>query len=213
LIIVKDNGGEALHPKRTVAIRVAFIAIFAALAIGGNYALSALPNVELSSVMVFLSGFLFGPFIGALVGFIAMLIYQFWNPWGAFLPPIGLAVIGCTIFIGIVGGILGKALHRLDQSDSRWFLVPALFGVLLTLFYDLVTTFAYSFTFAIPFIVTILTGLPFMIIHIASNTVLFGLLTQPVTLAVHQLQLNQFPQGKNGIRAKNESYLHESLKG
>jgi LytS/YehU family sensor histidine kinase len=213
LIILKDNGGEPLHPKRTVAIRVAFIAIFAALAIGGNYVLSAIPNVELSSVMVFLSGFLFGPFIGALVGFIAMLIYQLWNPWGTFLPPIGLAVIGCTIFIGIVGGILGQALRRLDHSDNRWFLVPALFGILLTLFFDLVTNFAYSLTFGIPFIITIITGLPFMIIHIASNAVLFGLLTQPVTLAVHQLQLSQFPQDKTGIKTNRATYLHESMKG
>jgi len=210
---LKDNRGEPPHPGSTVAIRVAFIAVFAALAIGGNYALSAIPNVELSSVMVFLSGFLFGPIIGAFVGLIAMLIYQLWNPWGAFLPPIGLAVIGCTIFIGIIGGILGKAVQQLDYSDNRWFLVPALFGILLTLFFDLVTTFAYSFTFGIPFIVTIITGLPFMIIHIASNAVLFGLLTQPVTLAVHHLQVNQFHQGKNGIKAKKEPNLHESLKG
>ena len=88
-----------------LAMNVALIAILAALAIGGNYALAAIPNVELSSVMVFLSGFLFGPVVGILTGLIAMTIYQLWNPWGAFLPPIGFAVIGCTIFIGLVGGI------------------------------------------------------------------------------------------------------------
>lgn len=213
MICLKDNGGETTHPRSTVAIRVAFIAIFAALAIGGNYALSAIPNVELSSVMVFLSGFLFGPIIGAFVGFIAMLIYQLWNPWGAFLPPIGLSVIGCTIFIGIVGGFLGKSLQRIEYSDNRWLLIPALFGVLLTLFFDLVTDFTYSFTFGIPFIVTIMTGLPFMIIHIASNAVLFGLLSQPVTIAVHHLRLSQFPQGKNGTESRRESNTYEALRG
>jgi LytS/YehU family sensor histidine kinase len=213
LIALKDNRGEPHRSKITVAIRVAFIAVFAALAIGGNYALSAIPNVELSSVMVFLSGFLFGPIIGAFVGFIAMLIYQLWNPWGAFIPPIGLAVIVCTIFIGIIGGFLGKALKRLDYADQRWFLLPALFGILLTFFFDLVTTFAYSLAFGTPFIVTIITGLPFMIIHVASNAILFGLLTQPVTRAVHQLQLSQFPQGHHGIKTKKALQLHETLEG
>ncbi len=191
LITVNGTGRKLSTPKSPVATRVALIAIFAALAIGGNYALFALPNVELSSVMVFLSGFLFGPIIGALVGFIAMVIYQLWNPWGAFIPPIGLAVIGCTIFIGIVGGIVGKALQRLDYPDIRWFWIPAMFGLLLTLFFDLVTTLAYSLTFSIPFIVSFIMGLPFTLIHIASNAILFGLITQPVTQAVHQLQLSQ----------------------
>ncbi|MFX1492360.1 MAG: ECF transporter S component [Promethearchaeota archaeon] len=190
--------------KRTAAIRVALIAVLAALAIGGNYALSAVPNIELSSVMVFLSGFLFGPIIGALVAFIAMLIYQLWNPWGAFIPPIGLAVIGCTIVIGIVGGILGKAMQGLDYSDSSWFLLPILFGVLLTLFFDLVTNFAYCFTFGIPFIVVLITGLPFMMVHIPSNAILFLLLTQPVTQAVHQLQLNQHAFPQHTIKTKKE---------
>ncbi len=201
---MKKNGGATSAPKTSMALRVALIAVLAAMAIGGNYALSAIPNVELSSVMVFLSGFLFGSIIGALVGLIAMVIYQLWNPWGAFIPPIGLAVIGCTIFIGIVGGILGKALQRLDYSDVRWFLLPTLFGLLLTLFYDLVTTFVYSVTFSIPFIVALISGLPFTLIHIISNALLFGLLTQPVTRAVHQLQLSQFQLRKQTTKTNKE---------
>ena len=191
MIPLMNNRETGSSPKSTVAIRVALIAVFAALAIGGNYVLSVIPNVELSSVMVFLSGFLFGSVIGALVGAIAMIIYQLWNPWGAFIPPIGLAVIACTIFIGIVGGILGKSLQKLSYSDSRWFLLPAIFGILLTLFFDLVTNFAYSLTFVTPFIATIIIGAPFLLIHIISNAILFALLTQPVTRAVHQLQLRQ----------------------
>jgi LytS/YehU family sensor histidine kinase len=213
MIDLSNNGGEHLSPKSTLAIRVALIAILAALAIGGNYALSALPNVELSSVMVFLGGFLFGSVIGALVGFIAMVIYQFWNPWGAFIPPIGFTVIGCTVFIGIIGGILGKALQRLDYSDSRWFLLPALFGMLLTVFFDLVTNFAYSFSFSVPFIVTLLLGLPFTVIHVISNAILFGILAQPVTRAIQQLQLNQLQTNKNSITTQTKIQPLENEEG
>jgi uncharacterized membrane protein len=210
---LKDNGGKFPPPKRTVAIRVALIAVLAALAIGGNYALSAVPNVELSSVMVFLSGVLFGPVIGAFVAFIAMVIYQFWNPWGAFIPPIGLAVISCTILIGVVGGILGKALQWLDYSDSRWFLLPALFGILLTLFFDLVTNFAYSLAFGIPFVVAVITGLAFMMVHIFSNAILFGLVTQPITRAIHQLQQSQFTLRQHTIKNKKKIPSHEPQEG
>jgi LytS/YehU family sensor histidine kinase len=202
---VKNNVEEVSVQKSMRATRVALIAIFAALAIGGNYALSAIPNIELSSVMVFLSGVLFGPVIGALVGFTAMLIYQLWNPWGPFVPPIGLAIIGCTLFIGIIGGILGKALNQIEYSDTRWFLLPILFGILLTLFFDLVTDIVYSLSFGVPLVVALVTGLPFMLIHIVSNATLFGLLTQPVTRAIDQLQLRQFQLHHNEIKTRNET--------
>lgn len=212
-MILSNTGGEQSPSKNAIAIRVALVAILAALAIGGNYALSALPNVELSSVMVFLGGFLFGPVIGGLVGFIAMVIYQFWNPWGAFIPPIGMAVIGCTVLIGIVGGILGKALQRLDYSDSQWCLLPALFGILLTLFYDLVTNLAYSLSFSVPFIVALLSGLPFTLIHVISNAMLFGLLAQPVTRAVQQLQLNQLTTNRISVKTQTKIQPLENDEG
>lgn len=170
---------------------MALSAILAAMAIGGNYALALVPNVELSSVMVFLSGFLFGASIGAFVGLIAMTIYQLWNPWGAFIPPIGLAVIASTIFIGIVGGILGRNLTLKAKTSSEWIIWPAIFGVLTTIFFDLVTTFAYSLTFGIQYMIALLMGFPFTIIHILSNGILFGLLTLPLARVVTQLNIGQ----------------------
>lgn len=189
---MKSTREDARLQTNTLAVNVALIAILAALAIGGNYALSAIPNVELSSVMVFLSGFLFGPFIGVLVGLIAMTIYQLWNPWGAFIPPIGLAVIGCTMFIGFVGGILGRSFQLSVKRGTiplRWYLWPAFFGVMITLLYDLVTNLAYSITFGVPFVITLLAGLPFMIIHMVSNGVLFGLLTPAISRIAQQLNI------------------------
>lgn len=180
---------EKNHQKRDRAWTVAFIAVLAATAIGGNYALSGIPNIELSSVMVFLSGFLFGYLIGISVGLISMGIYQLWNPWGAFIPPIGLAVIGCTMFIGLIGGILGQSLRTLKLSETKLYSIPAAFGLILTLFYDLVTNFAYSLTFGIPYFITFISGLPFIIIHLVSNTLLFGFLIAPVSHTVTSLLL------------------------
>ena len=81
-MLLNTSGKDDPSPTNSLAVNVALISILAALAIGGNYALSAIPNVELSSVMVFLSGFLFGPLIGVLVGLIAMTIYQLFSPFG-----------------------------------------------------------------------------------------------------------------------------------
>jgi uncharacterized membrane protein len=188
-------------------VNVALIAILAALAIGGNYALSAIPNVELSSVMVFLSGFLFGPLIGILVGLIAMTIYQLWNPWGAFLPPIGFAVIGCTMFIGLVGGILGRNFQlsaTKGEISLRWYLWTAFFGVMITLFYDLVTNLAYSIAFIVPFVIAFITGLPFMVLHMAANGILFGLLTPAISRIAMQLNIGRL-QFKRHESTKNNN--------
>ncbi len=185
---------------------VALIAILAALTIGGNYALSAIPNVELSSVMVFLSGFLFGPLIGILVGLIAMTIYQLMNPWGAFIPPIGLAVIGCTMFIGFVGGILGRNFQlsaTKEEIPLRWHLWPALFGVMITFFYDMVTNLAYCITFGVPFVIAFITGSPFMVLHTVTNCILFGLLTPTISRITLQLDIGHLQFKRHELTKNN----------
>jgi hypothetical protein len=168
---------------------IALTAVFAAVAVGGNYGLAGVPNVEISSVMVFLSGFLFGITTGGLTGLIAMTIFQLWNPWGPFIPPIGVAVIGCTVLIGVVGGITGRNLNYSEIYESKWFFGPGMIGVVTTLFYDLVTTFASSITWSMDFGVALFFGLPFMLVHMISNGILFGVLTPPVAKAIGHLHL------------------------
>ncbi|MFX1562263.1 MAG: hypothetical protein ACFFDP_03035 [Promethearchaeota archaeon] len=188
---MKENKENGHFFKDSTAWKVSLIAILTATALGGNYALSGVPNVEISSVMVFLSGFLFGFTIGALVGFTAMTIYQFLNPWGPFIPPIGGAVIACTVFIGIVGGISGRNYQIGKTVEIKWVTGLALLGVTTTLFFDLATNYAYTITFGVPYIVAVTFGLPFSLIHVASNGLLFGLLTPPISQVVSQILLGK----------------------
>ena len=177
--------------SRSRAEMVAFVAILAATGLGGNYVLSGAPNVELSSVMVFLSGFLFGTPVGALVGLVAMTIYQLWNPWGGFIPPIGLAVIFCTTFTGIVGGMAGRNNYLSRNVDKKWLTFSAaLFGVITTLFFDLVTNFAFSITINQSYVIILWFGLPFMLLHIISNGILFGLLVPSITPIIQNALLD-----------------------
>lgn len=186
---LKENQTNSHSFKGTTAWKASIIAILAATALGGNYALSGIPNVEISSVIVFISGFLFGISIGALVGFTTMTIYQFLNPWGAFVPPIGGAVIACTIFIGIIGGITGRKSQLGKKADTVWVEGLVFLGITTTLFFDLVTNYAYSITFGIPYLVALAIGLPFLLIHIVSNGMLFGLLTPSIAQVIEQINL------------------------
>ena len=51
-------------PSRTITLLALWIAVTVAL----GYALATVPNVELVTASVFLSGYLFGPAAGTLVG-------------------------------------------------------------------------------------------------------------------------------------------------
>jgi len=72
-----------------------------------GFSLMFIPNIELITVMVFLSGIYLGIGWGALVGFTAMAIYSGLNPMGSGLsfPPLFLMQITGMAFAGIIGGL------------------------------------------------------------------------------------------------------------
>jgi uncharacterized membrane protein len=188
-LVVVFRRSRRKEMRRDPARSAALVAILAATALTGNYALIGLPNVELSSVMVFLSGYLFGIPVGASVGLFAMTIFEFLNPWGPFIPPIGLAVIGCTMLSGILGGAVGSRRRFSKHTGAQWYAGVALLGALFSLFFDLVTNYAYSATFGVPYLVALVMGLPFSAIHVISNLLLFGMLTPPVLRAAQYLRI------------------------
>jgi uncharacterized membrane protein len=190
--------------QRNAARSAALVAILAATALAGNYALIGFPNVELSSVMVFLSGYLFGSPIGASVGLFAMTIYQFLNPWGPFIPPIGLAVIGCTMLSGILGGIVGRTRRFRKPPNAQWYLGVALLGATFTLFFDFVTNYAYSIAFGVPFLIALAVAVPFSAIHLISNFLLFGLLIPPIQRAAQYLRIEAGPS----LSGESKTYQH-----
>jgi hypothetical protein len=190
--------------KRDAALSSALVAVLTATALAGDYALVGLPNVELSSVMAFLGGYLFGVTVGASVGLFAMTIYEFLNPWGSFILPVGLAVIGCTMLAGILGAVLGSGHYSDKARDTPFYLGGALLGAAFSLFYDLVTNYAYSAAFGVPYLIALLTGLGFSVIHVVSNFLLFGLLTPQILRAARYLQIDVRAQLKDIAKASNQ---------
>jgi len=189
--------------RRDPARSAALVAILAATALTGNYALVGFPNVELSSVMVFLSGYLFGIPVGASVGLFAMTIFEFLNPWGPFIPPIGLAVIGCTMLSGVLGGAVGSGRRYNKHTGAKWYAAVALLGAVFSIFFDLVTNYAYSVTFGVPFLVALVMGVPFSVVHVISNLLLFGLLTPPVLRAAQYLRIQPGTE-QNSVPPKSD---------
>ena len=83
-------------------------AIFCAMAIAMGYSLMMVPNIELITVIIFLSGVTLNLWWGALVGLVAMGIYSGLNPLGSGLsfPPLFFAQIIAMSLCGIIGGLL-----------------------------------------------------------------------------------------------------------
>lgn len=161
--------------------KVCIIAIIAALCVGSNYALVGVPNVKVMDLLVFVSGFVFGPLIGASVGIFAWLIYGSINPYG-FVFQIWLATIFSEVIYGAAGGFMRKWLTSTGPSNNLLelsFLFGAA-GFLSTLIYDLITNVVFAWAFNVPLLLAILAGVPFALIHEVSNAVLFGVCSVPL---------------------------------
>lgn len=169
-------------------IKVAIIATLVSLCIATNYALAGLPNVNLMDFIVFIGGFSFGPVVGALIGVFSWAVYGLINPYG-FLLPIYLATMFTEPIYGIVGGLIGKSLASIDFKGQhlKLCIMFGIFACMLTLIYDVVTNVVFAAIFAIPIILAVIFGVPFMFIHVFSNIVIFSLGSIPLIAAVRKI--------------------------
>lgn len=161
---------------------VASLGVFIALVTALGFALSGVPNVELMSLMTFVSGAVLGPRKGAVVGAVSMGLYSGFNPYGPALPPtFAMQVLGAA-GIGVVGGlaVLGRWFER-TPPGLRWPLGAAL-GLVLTLFYDALTNLGTAWSIGAyldpwPILVG---GITFAVWHIVWNGAFFGVGLPPM---------------------------------
>ncbi len=153
---------------------LARVAVFAALAFGVNAPFLAIPNVETFSLALFLSGLFLGKASGVATAAIAGLIFIFFNPNGP--QPVllvGMAQLFGFLLFGFAGGVLRPLLLKKGNTiRSTLILISA--GALLTLWYDLSTNLVFAALFG-PFWPVLIGGISFSLIHLVSNTVMFGL--------------------------------------
>ncbi|MFX0107081.1 MAG: hypothetical protein ACFE7R_02260 [Candidatus Hodarchaeota archaeon] len=151
---------------------VSITATMTALALVGNYVLVAIPNVELGSAILFVTGYVFGFEMAAWCVLLVSIIFGAINPWGGFVPQIWITQLVGWLFIAVSGAILGNQPNKRDVvTDYR---LLGMLGAFLTLFFDLITNLGWAWAGGLPYWTVVLSGIPFMIIHIASNTVIFA---------------------------------------
>ena len=152
--------------------------MFAALAVGLGYSLLLVPNVELITVVIFLSGLTLGIRWGILVGAVSEFIFSAMNPLGSGLifPPLMAAQIISMIIVGLAGGLLKPIFFKKNLSFFR-VVTLGLTGFLLTFIFDSLTTLSYPIGSGFDWTQTwaiYLLGIGFTIIHQISNGIIFA---------------------------------------
>jgi LytS/YehU family sensor histidine kinase len=181
------------NPSNNVnSTKLAIIAILAALSIGTNYAMISLSNVKLMDFIVFIGGFCFGPFVGALIGVVSWIVYGSLNPLG-FSLPIWFSTMFSEAIYGVAGALVKKSLNseRVRAFKYEQFGVGIYFGIVgtfLTLIYDLITNIVFGYVSGWNILFAIIVGfVPFGFVHMISNAFFFGLGCIPAINAISKL--------------------------
>ncbi|MEO6462001.1 MAG: hypothetical protein ABIP29_02910, partial [Candidatus Eisenbacteria bacterium] len=154
--------------------RLALAGMFAGLAWGAGY-VDSIPNFEFLTVILFAGGFVLGPLGGALAGALGAFLYSAINPYGSGLavPLVLLAQVMGMAIAGAVGGFVGRApLAAVPSKLGRAAIVVAA-GIAVTLVFDLLTNLASAILFG-PLVPTLIAALPFSLVHVGTNAVLFA---------------------------------------
>jgi hypothetical protein len=148
------------------------MAVLIALALALGYILAAVPNVEAISAVSFFSGYLLGGRSGGVVGGVSMMLFSVFNPLG---PPVP-AVLFAQILVMAVIGSSGHLWRILAIAVGKAELLAMGFGALLTFVYSVAADYGFAVAIGrwkdpLPVIAA---GLPFSVLHIVSNTLIFG---------------------------------------
>jgi hypothetical protein len=152
--------------------RLSKTAVFIALGVALGYALAAVPNIEAVSAVSFFSGYLLGSASGSVVGAVSILLFSTFNPLGPPVAPVLCAQVAVMALIGASGGLWRRLVAAIGMAE----VLAAGFGAVLTLVYSVLADYGFAVSIGrwrdpLPVIAA---GLPFSVLHIVSNTLIFG---------------------------------------
>jgi uncharacterized membrane protein len=163
------TGKHTISPSKKVAI----IANMTALALLGSYATVGIPNVELGTVVIFLTALVFGSPIGVWCALLTSIIFSTMNPWGPFIPQIWITQMLGWMYVALVGGFMSQKFTGENFETVSHFQM-LIVGAFIAAVFDLVTNIGYSLAFNVPYIAAVILGLPFMVVHIISNALIMA---------------------------------------
>lgn len=194
------------HGKISSSRWVSIMAIMTALALVGNYVLVAVPNVELGSTVLFITAYIFGAHMAGWSTLIMSLLFGIINPWGGFIPQIWASQVIGWLYIITIGAIMGRqSTNGRNIPPKKWEL--AITGAFVTLIFEQITNLGYSITFGVPFFLAATAAIPFSIVHIISNTIIFSqvvpMLNSALRTQLKDLIWNTEPELKTEISERN----------
>ena len=182
---------------RRAWIEIAAVFGFIGVILGTNYALTALPNVKLFDLMVFVAGYTLGFRRGAAVATGAWLVYGTFNPWGTAGPLLLVTLMMSELVYAFAGAGLRALVppHRLRFIPGRRSLLLVAPALACTLLYDGITNVYTGVIWAQVVggsdygrwvLVALFNpgALLFSAMHVGSNIFLFALLGPPLIKTV-----------------------------
>jgi hypothetical protein len=177
---------QALHTRK-LAMLIVLSALCLALQLTPRP-----PNVEFTSFFAFTVGLMQGAISGALFGCFVMFANGFLSPYGFAGLNMPFQIIGMAL-AGVLGGVYRWYMSG-RTSSARFCAEAAILGAFIALIYDLITNIGVGVSFilagtnpALAIFSAIAYGAFFSIIHISSNTAVFGVLTLPSVNALNNL--------------------------
>jgi len=177
------------HSLRTR--RLALFGISAALCLAVQL-MPRPPNVEFTSFFTFTVGVMCGVLDGAFFGCFVMFVNGFLSPYGFAGLNMPFQMFGMAI-AGVLGGVYRSLIPK-QIGPARFCVETAIVGALIALVFDLVTNVGVGFqlvlsgvSFPFAMLTAMAYGVFFSVIHIFSNTVVFGVLTVPSMKTLNSL--------------------------
>ncbi|WP_052045144.1 ECF transporter S component [Caloranaerobacter azorensis] len=160
----------SFEKRRTSTKEISLISTMATLAAISRIPFAVLMSVQPTTFIVMITGYVFGPQIGFMVGAVAALVSNFflgqgpWTPWQMFSWGI------CGILAAMLG--MGRDGFKLKQFVVLSFICGYIFGWIMNIWHW--ASFIYPLTFR-TFIATYISSMPFDTLHAFGN-VIFSLL-------------------------------------
>ncbi len=182
LDIEQEKINQSILLKRT-SFRVVLISTFTALAIVLGYLLAYIPNIELFTLTIFLSGFVLGKRDGIIIGLLSSFLFCFFNPLGASPLPLLMYQLIHYSLTGLMGALTSDYIKnkKYYKPNEDLYVFPVIFifgviGTIITTSFQIISSLVHVFSFfgtINEFWPFFLAGIGFTTIHIIGNTLGF----------------------------------------
>jgi hypothetical protein len=168
--------------------KICLMGLFISAGVSLGFALAQIPNVELITTTIFLSGYFLGLKEGVLVGICTEGLYSLLSPFGLAAPPLFLAQIISMGFAGFAGAVFRKHRSTIKivppiQLGFVGFGITLLFAVLTTLSFVLFIELS-----ARQFVGSFIYGMGFYLTHLISNTLIFIILVPVIIQGLDKIK-------------------------